>query len=118
MDAPPMTVIETPTFLRSAKSLLTDEERIELVSYLAEYPEKGTIMPDTGGVRKLRWARKGEGKSGGFRVIYYYHSKNIPLFAIFVYGKNDKANLSKEEKNTMKVLTARLAEYGRKVCQK
>lgn len=118
MKQPPMTVVETPIFLRAAKSLLSDDERQELVAYLAEYPEKGVIIPDTGGVRKLRWARKGEGKSIGYRVIYYFHSKYIPLFVILIYGKNDKSNLTKEEKNTMKRLTAILTGYGSEVCQK
>lgn len=109
----PITVVETPPFLRSAKTLLSDDERLDLVAYLAEHPEEGAIMPETGGVRKLRWSRRGGGKSGGYRVIYYFHSDHIPLFALLVYGKNDKANLTKEERNNMRKLTSRLAEYGR-----
>lgn len=52
-------------------------------------------MQGTGGVRKLRWARQGMGKSGGSRVIYYYHSDSKPLFLLTAYGKNERANLSK-----------------------
>ena len=112
VNEPLMTIVETPTFLKSAKVLLTDAEKDELLFYLANNPLAGDIMPETGGVRKLRWAREGEGKSGGYRVIYYFHSESIPLFAILIYGKNQKANLTKAEKNTMKKLTAILAEYG------
>ncbi|MDD2966082.1 MAG: type II toxin-antitoxin system RelE/ParE family toxin [Desulfovibrionaceae bacterium] len=108
-----MTVVETPSFLRRAKNLLTEEERLNLVTYLAENPEAGDVMEGTGGVRKVRWARQGAGKSGGYRIIYYFHSRNIPLFALLIYGKNEKANLSQAEKNEMRKLTAILANYGR-----
>lgn len=114
MNCPLITIVETPSFLKSAKNLLTDEEKDELLFYLAGNPLAGDIMPETGGVRKLRWAREGEGKSGGYRVIYYFHSETIPLFALLIYGKNQKANLTKAEKNTMKKLTAILAGYGSK----
>ena len=70
-------------------------------------------MQDTGGVRKLRWNRKGAGKSGGYRVIYYFCSEKIPVFAITLYGKNERANLTQSEKNEMKKLTARLVEHRR-----
>lgn len=107
-----MTVIETPAFLRRAKGILSEAERADLVAYLAEHPDSGKIMEGTGGVRKLRWAREGEGKSGGYRV-YYFHSERIPLFALLIYGKNEKANLTQAEKNDMRRLTALLAAYGR-----
>lgn len=107
-----MTVIETPAFLRRAKGILSEAERADLVAYLAEHPDSGKIMEGTGG-GKLRWAREGEGKSGGYRVIYYFHSERIPLFALLIYGKNEKANLTQAEKNDMRRLTALLAAYGR-----
>ena len=109
-----MTVVETPSFLRKAKGLLSEEERADLVAFLAENPQAGVIMPETGGVRKLRWARPGQGKSGGYRIIYYFHNDTIPLFLLTLYGKNEKANLTTAERNTMRQLTAKLAEYGRK----
>ena len=108
MKDAPMTVIETQSFLRTAKALVSDEERMDLIAYLAENPTAGDIMEGTGGVRKVRWARRGGGKSGGFRVIYYYYSEVIPLFE-----KSAKANLSAAEKNEMKKLTAILSQYGR-----
>lgn len=109
-----MTVVETASFLRRAKGLLSDEERAELMAYLAEHPEAGTIMVGTGGVRKVRWAREGEGKSGGFRVIYYFHSAHVPLFALLVFSKSEQANLTQAEKNDIKRLTASLTSYGRR----
>ena len=57
-------------------------------------PEAGQLVPGTGGVRKIRWATAGQGKRGGARVIYYYYDRSIPLFALEIYAKNEKASLS------------------------
>ncbi|OYY74721.1 MAG: hypothetical protein B7Y40_03880 [Gammaproteobacteria bacterium 28-57-27] len=65
-------------------------------------------MQGTGGVRKLRWGRAGRGKSGGVRVIYYYHDVRIPLFLLTVFGKNEQANLSQAERNVLSNLVDRL----------
>lgn len=79
-----MTVVETPSFLRDAKAALSNQETDDLVLYLAIHPDAGDIVPDTGGVRKLRWRAQGRGKRGGVRVIYYYHSESVPLFLLNV----------------------------------
>ena len=70
MRAAPMTVLETPVFLRKVATLLDEGERSELVVFLGMNPEAGDIIPETGGVRKLRWAAQGRGKRGGVRLIY------------------------------------------------
>ena len=103
-----MTVIETPGFLRDAAAELTDEERTEVISFLAANPEAGDIMPETGGGRKLRWGVQGRGKRGGARVIYYYHNESLPLFLLNVFAKNEKPNLTRAERNEMKILLPRL----------
>jgi mRNA-degrading endonuclease RelE of RelBE toxin-antitoxin system len=72
MAAAPMTVVETEEFLKHAKSLISDSERALLVAFVGANPEAGDIIPETGGVRKIRWALEGKGKRGGARVIYYY----------------------------------------------
>jgi hypothetical protein len=100
----PMTTVETARFLKDAKPLMSDLEREELVMFVGANPEAGEIIPETGGVRKIRWALAGRGKRGGARVIYYYHNRRLPLFLLAVYGKNEKANLSKAERNAMKRL--------------
>ena len=107
-----MTVVETPFFLRKAASLMDDDARSELVTFLAANPEVGDIVPETGGVRKFRWAIEGKGKSGGVRVIYYFHNEAIPVFLLGVFAKNEKANLSQAERNAFKRRTAELAKYG------
>ena len=100
----PMTVVETARFLKDAKPLMSDSEREELVAFVGANPEAGEIIPETGGVRKIRRALAGRGKRGGARVIYYYHNERLPLFLLAVYGKNEKANLSRAERNAMKRL--------------
>ena len=109
-----MTVVETPGFLREASSALTDDERTEMIAYLAANPDAGDIMPETGGGRKLRWRGAGRGKRGGVRAIYYYHSESLPLFLLNVFAKNEKANLTKAERSEMKVLLPRLVSGYRK----
>jgi hypothetical protein len=111
-----MTVVETPGFLREAATALTVDERAEVVFFLAANPDAGDIMPDTGGARKLRWRAPGRGKRGGARVIYYYHNESLPLFLLNVFTKNEKANLTKAERNEMKALLPRLvAGYQKRV---
>ena len=72
-------------------------------------------MQGTGGIRKLRWASGSKGKSGGVRVIYYYHNESIPLFLLTVFGKSKKANLSKAERNELaKFTNILITNYGEK----
>lgn len=104
--SPPITVIETPSFLHDSKKHLTDEERKELVSFLAYNPSSGDLIQGTGGIRKVRWAREGGGKSGGFRVIYFYHSPGVPLFLLNLFAKNEQANISQADRNSLKTLSA------------
>lgn len=99
-----MTVVETERFLKDARSLMPEAERLDLVAYLAANPEAGVLIPETGGVRKLRWGLPGRGKRGGARVVYYYHSERLPLFLLAAYAKNEKASLSRAERNAMKKL--------------
>ena len=104
----PVTVIEPPSFRCGVKGLMGEEECLELISFLAFNPDAGDVLEGAGGVRKLRWARQGGGKSGGFCVIYFFHSGAMPLFALSIYGKNQKANLTKAERNEIKRLSAML----------
>lgn len=67
-------------------------------------------MEGTGGVRKLRWKIENKGKSGGVRIVYYYHNEKIPLFLLSVFGKSEKANLSKDERNILKKLVKKIVK--------
>jgi hypothetical protein len=110
----PITVVETPEFLTTTRKLLSEEQRAVLVDYLAHNPTAGDLVPETGGVRKLRWALEGRGKRGGARVIYFFHSAEVPLFAPAAYAKNEQADLSQRDRNDFRTLTKLLvASYGR-----
>ena len=104
MSDAPMTVVETTRFLKDVKPMMSDSEREELVAFVGANPAAGKIIPETGGVRKIRWALAGRGKRGGARVIYYYHDDRLPVFLLAAYEKNEKANLSMAERNAMKRL--------------
>ncbi len=99
-----MTVVETERFLKDTKPLMSDAERAELVAFVGANPDAGEVIPETGGVRKIRWALAGRGKRGGARVIYYYHNERVPVFLLAAYSKNEKANLSRGERNAIKRL--------------
>ena len=99
-----ITIAETGEFINKSKGLLKEYEREALVLYLAEHPDSGALVEATGGIRKLRWAREGGGKSGGVRVIYYFHSARMPLYLLTIYGKGEKDNLSASEKHGLRGL--------------
>ena len=85
---------------------MPESDRAKLVGFIASNPEVGDVIPQTPGVGKVRWALPGGGKSGGARVVCYYHNENVPVFLLAAYGKNEneKANLSKAERNGMATL--------------
>ncbi len=97
-----------PTFERAAKGILNEAERQILEQALVENPEAGAPMVGTGGVRKMRFGRTGEGKRGGLRVIYYYRSGIGRIYMLALYAKSEQGSVSKEARNTMRALTARL----------
>jgi len=110
----PIAVVETPDFVAAVRRLMDEMERSSLVLYLAHNPEAGDLVPGTGGVRKLRWTLEGRGKRGGARVIYYFHSERIPLFALDVYAKNERSDLSEDEKARLKRFVKAIADAAAK----
>jgi hypothetical protein len=102
----PIAVVETPEFLSATRKMLDDEDREALTDFLAYHPEAGDVVAGTGGVRKLRWGLPGRGKSGGARVIYYYHDDRIPLFLLNAYAKNEQANITHAQRNAYRAVVA------------
>jgi hypothetical protein len=96
-----ITVAEVPEYIRRLEKLLSDSERRDVIVYLAAHPRAGDLIEGTGGVRKLRWGRGGQGKSGGVRVIYYFHSEAMPLYLLTLFAKNERANIIKAERNDL-----------------
>ena len=106
MSVNPVAVIETHEFIAITRKMFTDDDRDDLVSYLAFNPMAGDVIAGTGGVRKLRWSLAGRGKSGGARVIYYYHDERIPLHLLTAYAKNEQVNVSHAARNAFKTMVA------------
>jgi hypothetical protein len=105
------TIVELPEFIKRSSNLLEGNEKASIINYLAFHPQSGDLMQGTGGIRKLRWSAKGKGKSGGVRVIYYYQYGTMPLFLLSVFGKGEKANLSKAERNDLAKFTSLLLKH-------
>ena len=111
---PVITIAETLPYQRKAKKLLSITEQSDIITYLSNNPKAGVLIEETGGIRKLRWRKSGRGKSAGVRVIYYYHSEIMPLYLLTVFGKNERASLSMQEKNILAKAVKQLVEYWRK----
>ena len=88
-----MIFIETSTFTKLIDSYLTVDEYLGLQKFLLEHPSAGKIVRGSGGVRKIRWAMAGKGKSGGMRVIYYWKQRDDEIWLLTVYGKSEKETI-------------------------
>ena len=95
---------ETPLFTRLLNEYLSDDAYKSLQNALLINPELGDVMPGTGGFRKVRWqdTRRGKGKRGGLRVIYYYLTTDNQIWFFTLYDNNEAADLSTEEKKLLK----------------
>ena len=92
-----LTFIETPNYTKRILALIGDEQNRALQNALLDEPERGDIIPQSGGLRKLRWKGKGHGKSGGIRVVYYLYPPRSVCYLIFAYPKNEQDTLTSEQ---------------------
>lgn len=88
-----LTVAETDTFVKSAAAIWTDDERTEFVTWIANNPLAGDVIPGSGGLRKVRYSRPGIGKRGGARVIYYNVFADGTIWLLIAYTKAKFDNL-------------------------
>ena len=107
------TVAETPTFTRQADKLFNEDEKRELIDYLADNPLVGDEIPGTGGVRKLRFAALSRGKRGGARVIYFYGGDKMPIYALLAYAKSAKTDLNPAERRAVAVIVEAIKSVGK-----
>ena len=106
-----ISIVEIPMFSRRIEGVMTPDELTAFKDFIARNPRVGDMIRGTGGLRKVRWQSQGGGKSGGARIIYYFHSDDIPLFLITAYRKVDKGRLAKAERNELRGLGKQLADY-------
>jgi len=111
-----MEFVEAPAFTRHLPNYLTDDDYGELQAKLGGNPELGDLMPGTGGFRKLRWAdvRRGKGRRGGLRIIYYHLKFDRQIWLMTLYDKGEASDLTAKEKKALKAsieneLAARVA---------
>lgn len=86
------TLIESPIFTKLWPEYWSEDERSEFAAWLAQNPEAGPVVPGSGGVRKVRWSRQGQGKSGGVRIIYYNQAGAGLIWLLTIYAKSRQEN--------------------------
>ena len=104
--------VESPLFTRMLPDYMSDEDYQSMQHALMDDPVRGDVMSGAGGLRKLRWhdPRRGKGKRGGLRIIYYYLMSDYQVWLVTIYNKDEMIDLSAEEKRTLKrMLQAELA---------
>jgi hypothetical protein len=89
-----MVIVETSVFTRQVLDLLADEEYRQLQLILVSRPDIGKIIPGSGGLRKMRWAARGQGKRSGVRVIYYWAVAHDRVLMLFMYPKSERDDLT------------------------
>lgn len=87
------TIVEHELFQKQVKIVWTEEERLEFFSFLAQNPLAGEVVPQSGGMRKIRWQSSGHGKRGGARVIYFNRLENGKIEVVMIYEKKNLSNI-------------------------
>lgn len=104
-----MIIVETSVFTWQVLELLSDEEYRKLQTVVANRPTAGSIIPGSGGLRKIRWGLQRHGKSGGVRVIYYWAVEQEKVLMLFMYPKSSQADLTPEQVSVLRKIVE--AEY-------
>lgn len=109
-------VVSLSGYESRVSALLTEEERMRMEFFIASAPEDHPVIPGAGGFRKARWARRGKGKSGGLRVIYFFLTEPGRIYMASIYAKSQREALSAADQNVLAKLAAqikRAAKGGR-----
>jgi len=111
----PQVVAELPQFVRDADAArLSEDERTAIIDAISRDPRKGDEIRGSGGVRKVRFAGRGKGKSGGYRVVTAYFGPDVPVYLIAMLSKGERANFSAQEIAGFKKMTAEIERYWRR----
>ena len=101
-------IVSLSAYESQVTALLSEDERIAMEFFIACAPEVHPVIPGAGGFRKARWARRGKGKSGGLRVVYYFLSATGRIYMAAIYAKSRKDTLSASDQNVLARLAARI----------
>ena len=85
--------VETPTFIKCSEKCWSEQDKVEFISWIASHPEVGDVIPESGGLRKVRWGRQGCGTRGGVRVICFNELEDGKIWLLIVYAKSKFDNL-------------------------
>ena len=108
------TVVETAAFLSDGRSLgLSEAERLDIISWIAANPEAGAVIVGTGGARKVRFAGRSKGKSGGYRVITFFAGTHMPVFLLNIFAKNEKTDLTPNDRRVLKFVLSDIVKTYR-----
>jgi hypothetical protein len=110
----PVTVAETQSFLRQADKIWSDDEREGFIDFIARNPEAGDVIKGGGGVRKVRWGRRGKGKRGGVRVVYFFHDRHTPIYLLLVYAKAVRTDISPDARKAVREFAERVKPAHRR----
>jgi hypothetical protein len=109
------TIVETPDFLRdSREAAVSADEKQAIIDHIARNPTAGVEIPGTGGARKIRFAGRGKGKSGGYRVVTFYAGGAMPVFLLNLFAKGDRVDLSMAERNALRQILGQIAAAYRR----
>jgi hypothetical protein len=97
-----MEIIETSIFTRRIPEFYSDDEYRELQAEIIAHPDIGKVIPGSGGIRKMRWHKKGIGKRGGLRILYYWFIQPKKILMLFAYQKNKQEDISKDQLKTLR----------------
>lgn len=100
--------VETPLFTRMLEEILSDDAYADVQHLLRKDPERGDLIVGGGGVRKLRYALPGRGKSGGARIIYFWDVEDDLIYMLVIYMKSKKRNITRKELSLMRELVKEL----------
>ena len=106
-------IVSLSGYESQVSALLNEEERMAMEFYIACAPEGHPVIPGAGGFRKARWARQGKGKSGGFRVIYFFLSEPGRIYMAAINAKSRKETLSAADRNVLARLAAQIKKAAK-----
>lgn len=108
-------VAELPQFVRDAERIgLSAHEQQAIVNEIAAHPLKGDEIRGSGGLRKVRFAGRGKGKSGGYRVLTAYFGPNVPVYLVAILSKGERSNFSAAEIAAFRKMTMQIAQSWRR----